>query len=101
MGGSAGGHLAAMLAVAESKEFDPAGPYPEFSCRVQCPVPMYGAYDFIDLTDLTMIRKPRAQAPEPYARVTDPLPHSKDAAHAALVWDSGARQRPSHNRDAS
>ena len=73
IGGSAGGHLAAMLAVAESKDgLDPAGPYAEFSCRVQCAVPMYGAYDFTDRNDLTMIGKTREQVPEAY-RAASPI----------------------------
>jgi acetyl esterase/lipase len=73
IGGSAGGHLAAMLAVAEAKDgLDPAGPYAEFSCRVQCAVPMYGAYDFTDRNDLVMIGKTREQAPEAY-RAASPI----------------------------
>jgi acetyl esterase/lipase len=75
IGGSAGGHLAAMLAVAESMDgLDPSGPYAEFSCRVQCAVPMYGAYDFTDRKDLTMIGKTREQAPEAY-RAASPILH--------------------------
>lgn len=71
IGGSAGGHLAAMLAVAESKDgLDPKGPYAEFSCRVQCAVPMYGAYDFTDRNDLVIIGKTREQAPEAYRAVS-------------------------------
>jgi acetyl esterase/lipase len=67
IGGSAGGHLAAMLAVADVKDgLDPTAPYSEFSCRVQCAVPMYGAYDFTDRNDLVMIGKTREQAPEAY-----------------------------------
>ncbi len=73
IGGSAGGHLAAMLAVASSKDgLDPAGPYGELSCRVQCAVPMYGAYDFTERGDLTMIGKTREQAPQAY-RAASPI----------------------------
>ncbi len=73
IGGSAGGHLAAMLAVAGAKAgLDPAGPYAEFSCRVQCAVPMYGAYDFTDRNDLTMIGKKRQESPEAY-RAASPI----------------------------
>jgi acetyl esterase/lipase len=73
IGGSAGGHLAAMLAVADAKDgLDPAGPYEEFSCRVQCAVPMYGAYDFTERSDLVLIGKPRDQAPEAY-RAASPI----------------------------
>jgi acetyl esterase/lipase len=71
IGGSAGGHLAAMLGVAESKDgLDPAGPYAEFSCRVQCAVPMYGAYDFTDRKDLIILDKTRDQAPDLYRAVS-------------------------------
>lgn len=46
IGGSAGGHLVSMLAVAgENDGLDPAGPYGEFSCRIQAVVPMYGVHD--------------------------------------------------------
>src|SRR6185437_10454310 len=70
---SAGGHLAAMLAALDSKDgLDPAGPYAEFSCRVQCSVPMYGAYDFTDRKDLTMIGKTREESPEAY-RAASPI----------------------------
>jgi acetyl esterase/lipase len=73
IGGSAGGHLAAMLAVCDAKDgLDPAGPYPEFSCRVQCAVPMYGAYDFTDRDELVMIGKTRAEAPDAY-RAASPI----------------------------
>jgi acetyl esterase/lipase len=73
IGGSAGGHLAAMLTVADSKDgLDPAGPYPEFSCRVQCGVPMYGPYDFTDRKDSPMIGKTREQAPEAF-RAASPI----------------------------
>lgn len=46
IGGSAGGHLVAVLAVtAASDKLDPDGPYREFSSRVQAVVPMYGVHD--------------------------------------------------------
>jgi acetyl esterase/lipase len=71
IGGSAGGHLAAMLAVAASKDgLDPAGPSGELSCRVQCAVPMYGAYDFTDRDDLVIIGKKRSEAPDAYRAVS-------------------------------
>lgn len=74
IGGSAGGHLAAMLAVADSKDgLDPTGPYAEFSCRVQCAVPMYGAYDFTDRNEMTMIGKTREQDPKAYRAASPAL----------------------------
>jgi len=43
IGGSAGGHLAAMVGVTGAKDgLDPAGPYGEHSCAVQAVVDMYG-----------------------------------------------------------
>lgn len=62
-----------MLAVADSKNgLDPSGPYAEFSCRVQCAVPMYGAYDFTDRKELVIIGKTRDEAPEAYRAATTP-----------------------------
>lgn len=47
IGGSAGGHLVAMLAYASNGDgLDPEdGPHANQSCRIQAVVPMYGAYD--------------------------------------------------------
>ncbi len=48
IGGSAGGHLTAMLGLAGPDDgLDPKGPYGEFSCRVQAIVPMYGVHDLL------------------------------------------------------
>lgn len=48
IGGSAGGHLVAMLAVTgNDPKLDPQEPYPGFSSRIQAVVPMYGAHDLI------------------------------------------------------
>ncbi|MBC8355903.1 MAG: alpha/beta hydrolase [Planctomycetes bacterium] len=48
IGGSAGGHLVAMLAVTDREDgLDPDGPYSEFSCRIQAAVPMYGVHDVV------------------------------------------------------
>ncbi|MCA9137727.1 MAG: alpha/beta hydrolase [Planctomycetales bacterium] len=46
IGGSAGGHLVAMMAVTDTGDgLDPAEPYGEYSCRIQAVVPMYGVHD--------------------------------------------------------
>ena len=46
IGGSAGGHLVAMMAVTEpSDKLDPVKPYGDYSCRIQAVVPMYGVHD--------------------------------------------------------
>lgn len=48
IGGSAGGHLTAMLGLTGPEDgLDPKSPYAEFSCRVQAIVPMYGAHDLV------------------------------------------------------
>ena len=67
IGGSAGGHLAAMLAVTGPDDgLDPAGPYGEFSCRVQCAVDLYGPADLLERGDTKMLGKTRAEAPDLY-----------------------------------
>lgn len=74
IGGSAGGHLAAMLALVGSGDgFDPPAPYGDVSCRVQCAVDMYGPSDFTVLPrDMIMLGKPRAEATELY-RAASPV----------------------------
>ncbi|MCP4171193.1 MAG: alpha/beta hydrolase fold domain-containing protein [Fuerstiella sp.] len=48
IGGSAGGHLVAMLATTNPSDgLDPAGPYADTSCRIQAVVPMYGVHDVL------------------------------------------------------
>ncbi|HUG20294.1 MAG TPA: alpha/beta hydrolase [Planctomycetaceae bacterium] len=49
IGGSAGGHLTALLGMTgPDDKLDAEGPYGEFSCRVQAIVPLYGVHDLID-----------------------------------------------------
>ncbi len=49
IGGSAGGHLSALVALTGEKDgLDPAAPYGEYSCAVQCCIDMYGATEFAD-----------------------------------------------------
>ena len=74
IGGSAGGHLAAFLAVTKLvNNFDPAGPYGEFSCRVQCAVDLYGPIDLMTYKpNLPMFGMSRDAAPELY-RAASPM----------------------------
>lgn len=65
IGGSAGGHLATMVAVTGA-DLDPAGPYGEFSTKVRCAVDMYGPADIENWKDIAALRQSRAQAPELY-----------------------------------
>ncbi len=50
IGGSAGGHLVAMLAVTgDDPALEPREPYAGFSSRIQAVVPMYGVHDLLAL----------------------------------------------------
>ncbi len=68
IGGSAGGHLASMLAVTGPEcGLDPASPYGEQSCQVQCAVNMYGPVDLVRRNKyISAIGKQPAEAPELY-----------------------------------
>ncbi|HCN79082.1 MAG TPA: alpha/beta hydrolase [Verrucomicrobiales bacterium] len=70
IGGSAGGHLAAMVALT-GPELDPPG---EGSTRVQCAVDLYGPVLWFEQRDIAMFRKSRAEAPELYKQA-DPRTH--------------------------
>lgn len=48
IGGSAGGHLVAMLAFTDADDgLEPSGPYKALSTRIQAVVPMYGVHDVV------------------------------------------------------
>ena len=67
IGGSAGGHLSAMLAVTGPGDgLNPAEPYGEFSCQVQCAVDLYGPAELLQYHDVKMLGKTIAEAPELY-----------------------------------
>jgi acetyl esterase/lipase len=67
IGGSAGGHLAAMVGVTGPEcGLDPEGPYGEFPCNVKCVVDLYGPVDVTDRDDLSPLRAKRADAPDLY-----------------------------------
>jgi acetyl esterase/lipase len=68
IGGSAGGHLTALLAASSNvPELDPPGSYAEYSCAIQCAVPMYGAAEVRDRPSARiMIGKTFEEAPEAY-----------------------------------
>ncbi len=68
IGGSAGGHLASMVGVTQPADgLDPAGPYGEQSCKVNCVVDMYGPIDLVARKkDLSPLRATLAENPELY-----------------------------------
>lgn len=70
IGGSAGGHLAAMVGLCGG-ELDPPG---EGDTRVQCVVNLYAPVLWFEQRDLDMFRKTRAEAPELYQQA-DPRTH--------------------------
>ena len=70
IGGSAGGHLAAMVGLAGG-ELDPPG---EGDTRVQCVVNLYAPVLWFGQRDLDMFPKTRAEAPELYKQA-DPRSH--------------------------
>lgn len=70
IGGSAGGHLAAMVGLCGG-ELDPPG---EGDCRVQCAVDLYGPVLWFEQRNLAMFRKTRTEAPELYEQA-DPRSH--------------------------
>lgn len=75
IGGSAGAHLASMVGVTGPEVgLDPAGPYGDQSCRVNCVVEMYGPADLVNFKDISALRKSRAEAPELYQQFS-PLTH--------------------------
>jgi acetyl esterase/lipase len=74
IGGSAGGHLATMLALTgPDAKLDPKGPYGEYSCRVRCAVDLYGPAELRFPT--AMIAGTPEQAPELYKQAS-PITHA-------------------------
>ncbi|MBI1346463.1 prolyl oligopeptidase family serine peptidase [bacterium] len=76
IGGSAGGHLTSLLALSGPADgLDPAEPWGEFSCAVQCAIPLYGASEVRDSKSaLWMLGKTQVEAPELY-KLASPVTH--------------------------
>lgn len=86
IGGSAGGHLAAMLAVTDHRSgLDPEGPYGEFSCDVRCVVNLYGPVDLSGHRDISMLGKSRAEAPELYRTASPRMHVDKGDPHILII----------------
>jgi acetyl esterase/lipase len=76
IGGSAGGHLAAMVALTGHGDgLDPPGPYGEFSCRVRCAVDLYGPSDLMTRHEVAMLGRGRDEGPEVY-HAASPVSHA-------------------------
>jgi len=90
VGGSAGGHLVAMLAVTGPNDrLDPKGPYGEHSCRVQCAVDFYAPTDLTRLGYVWMLGKTRDEAPERY-RAASPMPYVDKSDPPMLILHGNA-----------
>lgn len=89
IGGSAGGHLAAMLGLTGPESgLDPSGPYGEFSCRVQAAVDLYGPADLMswlpNRPGMPMFPATRAEKPDLY-RAASPATHADKSDPPILI----------------
>ena len=85
LGGSAGGHLADMVALTTPADgLDPAQPDGEFSCAVKCCVDMYGITDIGTYHNATMLGKTFSEAPEIY-RLASPVTYVRSNSPPILI----------------
>jgi len=86
IGGSAGGHLAAMVALTDSEpSLEPPGPYPGVSDHVSCCVDLYGIADVSSyLANISMLGKPKSEAPELY-RAASPITYVRKTSPPILI----------------
>ena len=84
-GGSAGGHLAAMVALTTPDDgFDPKEPLGDIPCAVKCCVDLYGIADIGTYHDATMLGKTFAEAPELY-RAASPVTYVRSNSVPILI----------------
>lgn len=84
-GNSAGGNLAAMLALTVAKDgLDPKEPYGEISTGVLCAIDFYGAADLPNYHDMKMFLKTREEDPAVYRRAS-PLTYVRADAPPLLI----------------
>jgi len=86
IGGSAGGNLAAMLALTQPKDgFDLPEPNGGVSSAVSCAVDFYGAVKLMDYHDMKMFNQTRAEAPALYIKASPVTYARKDAPPLLIV----------------
>ena len=74
IGGSAGGHLAAMVALTGPADgLDPPGPDEAISCRVQCSVDFYGPSDLQKAAELSKTLGKSRNAAQELFRAASPV----------------------------
>jgi acetyl esterase/lipase len=84
-GGSAGGHLAAMVALTTPADgLDPAEPHGNVSCAVSCCVDMYGIADVGTFHEAKMLGKTFEEAPELY-RIASPITYVRSNSPPFLI----------------
>jgi len=92
IGCSAGGNLAAFLALLRSGEdLVPSEPYGEFSPSVSCAIDFYGPLDLLSYHDMKMFGKTREEAPELYREASPVLYAHRDAAPMLIVHGTADR----------
>lgn len=100
IGGSAGGHLVAMLgATGPEAGLDPAGPYGDYSCRVQAVVDLYGPMADTPPRNEFLTGQPCGENPELCREVT-PLSHL-DAADPPVLILHGTKDKTVPLRDSA
>ncbi len=86
IGGSAGGHLVAMLAaVGDGDGLDPDGLYAEQSCRIQAVVPMYGVHDLEQLARARKLLDQLSPEDMELCRVGSPVTYVSKGDPPALI----------------
>jgi len=85
-GGSAGGHLASMVALTRPEDgLDPQGPYGEYSCAVRCGLDFYGPTDLGAMNNyLEMLGKPRSKDPAIYSKAS-PITYARKNSPPLLI----------------
>jgi len=85
IGGSAGGHLAAMVTLTTPADgLDPKEPYGEFSSTVSCGVDLYGIADLPTYHDASMLGQTFVKAPELY-RLASPVTYVRSNSPPMLI----------------
>ena len=98
IGGSAGGHLAAMVALTGPESgLDPKAPYGEHSCRVQAAVDLYGPADLRHWPErprITMLPQSREENPELYRQASPGTHADKDDPPVLILHGTADKTVP-------